>query len=76
MLLGGIAAETAVYGCHADGAGGAPSSDLVLASDIATKLERHFGVGEVLSVELGKGTVPSSISVIVTRNCAASSMQG
>ncbi|MDE3783408.1 AAA family ATPase [Sinorhizobium meliloti] len=58
MLLGGIAAETVVYGCHADGAGGAPSSDLVLASDIATKLERHFGFGEVLSVELGKGDRP------------------
>ncbi len=58
MLLGGIAAETVVYGCHADGAGGAPSSDLVLASDIATKLERHYGFGEVLSVELGKGARP------------------
>lgn len=58
MLLGGIAAETVVYGCHADGAGGAPSSDLVMASDIATKLERHFGFGEVLSVELGKGERP------------------
>ncbi|WP_244513091.1 MULTISPECIES: AAA family ATPase [unclassified Ensifer] len=58
MLLGGIAAETLVYGCHADGAGGAPSSDLVLASDIATRLERHFGFGEVLSVELGTGSRP------------------
>lgn len=58
MLLGGIAAETVVYGCHADGAGGAPSSDLVVASDIATKLERHYGFGEVLSVELGKGDRP------------------
>jgi ATP-dependent Zn protease len=58
MLLGGIAAETLVYGCHADGAGGAPSSDLVLASDTATKLERHYGFGEVLSVELGKGDRP------------------
>ncbi|MBB3389717.1 ATP-dependent Zn protease [Rhizobium sp. BK275] len=58
MLLGGIAAETVVYGCHADGAGGAPSSDLVVASDIATRLERHFGFGEVLSVELGTGSRP------------------
>lgn len=58
MLLRGIAAETVVYGCHADGAGGTPSSDLVMASDIATKLERHFGFGEVLSVELGKGKRP------------------
>ncbi|WP_337182182.1 AAA family ATPase [Shinella sp.] len=58
MLLGGVAAEMVVYGCHADGAGGAPSSDLVVASDIATRLERHFGFGEVLSVELGTGSRP------------------
>lgn len=58
MLLGGIAAETLVYGCHADGAGGEPSSDLMLASDTATKLERHYGFGEVLSAELGKGDRP------------------
>ncbi len=58
MLLGGIAAETMVYGCHADGAGGTPASDLVVASDIATRVERHYGFGEVLSVELGKGERP------------------
>ncbi|MDX3927843.1 MAG: AAA family ATPase [Shinella sp.] len=58
MLLGGIAAETLVYGCHADGAGGAPTSDLMVASDLATRLERHFGFGGVLSVELGKGDRP------------------
>jgi SpoVK/Ycf46/Vps4 family AAA+-type ATPase len=58
MLLGGIAAETVVYGCHADGAGGAPTSDLMVASDLATRLERHFGFGGVLSVELGKGDRP------------------
>jgi len=58
MLLGGVAAEMVVYGCHSDGAGGAPSSDLVVASDIATRLERHFGFGEVLSVELGTGSRP------------------
>ncbi|MDW5314494.1 AAA family ATPase [Rhizobium sp. PL01] len=58
MLLGGIAAETLVYGSHADGAGGEPSSDLMLASDTATKLERHYGFGEVLSAELGKGNRP------------------
>lgn len=58
MLLGGIAAETLVYGCGSDSAGGDPSSDLALASDIATRLERHFGLGESLSVELGRGTRP------------------
>lgn len=58
MLLGGIAAETLVYGTHSNGAGGAPSSDLLLASDTATRIERHYGFGEALSVELGKGDRP------------------
>lgn len=58
MFMGGIAAETIVYGGHADGAGGARSSDLSVASDIATMLERHFGFGEALSVNLGRGDRP------------------
>jgi SpoVK/Ycf46/Vps4 family AAA+-type ATPase len=58
MLLGGIAAETVVYGGHCDGAGGAANSDLALASDIATMIERHFGLGESLLVDLGKGRRP------------------
>lgn len=58
MLLGGIAAETLVYGSHSNGAGGTPSSDLLLASDTATRIERHYGFGEALSVELGKGNRP------------------
>lgn len=58
MLLGGIAAEKIVYGAHADGAGGAMSSDLMLASDVATRIERHYGFGEALSVDLGKGDRP------------------
>ncbi|PYE93006.1 ATP-dependent Zn protease [Rhizobium sp. PP-F2F-G38] len=58
MLLAGIAAERIVYGKHADGAGGTSGSDLLVASDIATRLERHYGFGEALSVELGKGDRP------------------
>lgn len=58
MLLGGIAAEMVVYGYYSDGAGGDPTSDLALASDLATRLERHFGLGESLSVELGRGERP------------------
>ncbi|WP_311272287.1 MULTISPECIES: AAA family ATPase [unclassified Rhizobium] len=54
-LLGGIAAETVVFGHHADGAGGALSSDLAVATDVATRTERHYGLGATLSVELGKG---------------------
>ncbi|KGD87644.1 AAA family ATPase [Rhizobium sp. YS-1r] len=58
MLLGGIAAETVVFGFRADGAGGVPSSDLAVASDLATQAERHYGLGDTLSVELGKGSRP------------------
>lgn len=58
MLLGGIAAETVVFGAYADGAGGAPASDLALATDLATRAERHYGLGATLSVELGHGSHP------------------
>ncbi|MBV2184751.1 MAG: AAA family ATPase [Rhizobium sp.] len=58
MLLGGIAAETVVFGFHADGAGGTPASDLALATDLATRAERHYGLGATLSVELGHGSYP------------------
>ena len=58
MLMGGIAAEKLVFGSHADGAGGDPSSDLMIASDIATRIERHYGFGESLTVVLGTGHRP------------------
>lgn len=58
MFMGGIAAETIVFGGYADGAGGSKDSDLSVASDIATMLERHFGFGESLSVQLGQGERP------------------
>lgn len=58
MLLGGIAAEILVYGNHSDGAGGVPTSDLALASDLATMIERHYGLGKSLTVNLGKGARP------------------
>lgn len=58
MLLGGIAAETVVFGPYADGAGGARASDLALATDLATRAERHYGLGATLSVELGHGSHP------------------
>ncbi len=58
MLLGGIAAETVVFGAYADGAGGARASDLALATDLATRAERHYGLGATLSVELGHGSHP------------------
>ncbi|PWE52128.1 ATPase [Metarhizobium album] len=58
MMLGGSAAEQLVFGERSDGAGGDPSSDLGLASDVATRMERCLGLGEVLSVEFGKGGRP------------------
>lgn len=55
FLLGGIAAENIMLSCYGSGAGGAHSSDLFLASDIATRVERNLGLGSSLSVELGNG---------------------
>jgi len=50
-LLGGMAAERVVYGDHADGSGGAPSSDLAEATDIATSLIACHGMGSSLIVD-------------------------
>ncbi|MGR9268172.1 AAA family ATPase [Rhizobium leguminosarum] len=50
-LLGGMAAERVVYGDHADGSGGAPSSDLAEATDIATSLVASHGMGTSLIVD-------------------------
>ncbi|CAN7445375.1 AAA family ATPase [Pararhizobium sp. LjRoot255] len=58
MLLAGTAAELVVLGDRGDGAGGAPSSDLMLASDAATRVERQLGLGANLSADLGKGDRP------------------
>lgn len=58
MLLGGTVAELVVLGDRADGAGGAPHSDLVVATDVATRVERQLGLGVGLSTELGYGDRP------------------
>ncbi|MBB2817299.1 UNVERIFIED_ORG: ATP-dependent Zn protease [Rhizobium esperanzae] len=50
-LLGGMAAERVVYGDHSDGSGGAPSSDLAEATDIATSLVASHGMGSSLVVD-------------------------
>ncbi len=44
VTLGGIAAEKLVFGCFADGG----SSDLAVATRIATLIEVRFGLGETL----------------------------
>lgn len=58
MMLGGIAAENIIYGNHSDGAGGVAVSDLAVASDLATIMEKHFGFGESLTVDMGSGNRP------------------
>lgn len=58
MLLAGTAAELVVLGDRTDGAGGAASSDLMQATDVATRLERQFGLGESLFADVGKGDRP------------------
>lgn len=47
-LLGGIAAEELVLGEFSDGAGGDDSSDLGMATTLATALEAQLGLGERL----------------------------
>ena len=73
MLLGGIAAETLVFGNHSDGAGGVARSDLAIASDLATRIERHFGFGESLLVDMGNGGLatrkPACQRCRITRSC-------
>lgn len=58
MMLGGIAAEWLIFGDHASGAGGRPSSDLARATDIATVMERYFAYGGTLVTDLGTGDRP------------------
>ena len=58
VLLGGIAAETVVFGQHSSSSGGASGSDLASATDLATMLESSFGLGDRLSFDLGQGPAP------------------
>ena len=47
-LLAGRAAEQIMLGTVSNGAGGGPSSDLALATDLAVKAEIEYGMGEDL----------------------------
>ena len=47
-LLGGRAAEEAVYGVVSGGAGGGSDSDLALATSLAASLEASYGLGGIL----------------------------
>lgn len=51
LYLGGIAAETEVFGAFADGAAGASDADLNRATEIATVLEGVTGMGHTLISE-------------------------
>ncbi|MHC2455938.1 hypothetical protein ACVMIX_002579 [Rhizobium leguminosarum] len=51
VCLAGIAAETEVYDCFADGASGSETADLNRATELATMLEGCLGMGHTLVVE-------------------------
>lgn len=58
IFLAGMAAERIVFGDHSAAAGGDPQSDLFIATDFATMMERRFGFGDDLLSETGSGRLP------------------
>jgi ATP-dependent Zn protease len=52
MFLGGLAAETLVFGEFTDAATNYPRSDLGIATALATKVEACFGMGSTLAVDI------------------------
>lgn len=52
MYLAGIAAEVLVYGEFTESVADSPSSDLALATALATRMEACFGMGNSLAIEL------------------------
>ncbi len=58
IFLAGMAAEQIVLGDHSAAAGGDPRSDLLIATDFATMMERSFGFGDDLLSEMGSGRRP------------------
>ncbi|PSJ60399.1 AAA family ATPase [Pseudaminobacter soli (ex Li et al. 2025)] len=58
MTMGGMAAETIVFGNHSSVAAGDFGSDLAVASDVATILERRMGFGSSLGFQFGRGRRP------------------
>ncbi|MBB3979570.1 SpoVK/Ycf46/Vps4 family AAA+-type ATPase [Rhizobium azooxidifex] len=53
--MGGIAAERVVFGHHSTSGGGAQNSDLRIATELATAVERQYGFGESLVLDMGSG---------------------
>lgn len=58
MIMGGMAAETVMYGDYSSAAGGDLGSDLAVASDVATMIERRLGFGSDLGFQIGSGRRP------------------
>ena len=58
IFLGGMVAETIVYGDHGIGCGGDGNSDLSRATDFATMMETSFGFGGEFLCDLGSGDRP------------------
>ncbi|MBB6509744.1 hypothetical protein F4695_003112 [Rhizobium soli] len=52
MFLGGLAAETLVFGEFTEGATSDPRSDLGIATVLATKVEACFGMGNTLAIDI------------------------
>jgi ATP-dependent Zn protease len=66
VLLAGAAAEDVLIGSRGAGSGGADTSDLVRATDMAASIEASFGLGSTLSAVHGglravRQTVTSSV---------------
>lgn len=52
MYLGGLAAETLVFGEFTESVADDPRSDLALATALATKIEACFGMGGTLAIDI------------------------
>lgn len=52
MYLGGLAAETMVFGDFTETVAGDPLSDLGVATTLATKVEACFGLGGTLAIDI------------------------
>lgn len=73
IFLAGMAAERLVYGDHFMGSGGNATADLVMATDIATMMERTVAFGDSLLTDMGSGSRPmglpsSKVSIVPERS--------
>ncbi len=64
--LAGIAAERVVFGHHSTSGGGALTADLRLATELATSIERFFGFGDHLVLDMGTG--PAALETLRSRD--------